>query len=258
MKQTKWVVQKSMHLGHIKTGVMVGSVIIYDEENNKLIIDGKVFDSTKDLEIMKRHNWVTPFDDTKARHVAEKAQVAEVKKIEETKAKDVEENKRKAELPVVKSDADEFGDIDISYTKKVASLPKEKNADLPVIRGDESPEERVKRLQSEVPVLEVVRDDSLGTPITNSVTPTGVKKLSAEEHAKLRAEALEKAKKGFVDPRIAEAQKAVDAVVPAKPAEVPVKRGPGRPKKAMPVKGTTETVVAATAPALPKIDVSKL
>jgi hypothetical protein len=240
-KHKKWVVQKSMHLGMIKTGVAVGTIIIHDEEHNKLIIDGKLYEQTKDLEIMIKHKWVTPFEDTKARAAAEKAQVEQAKRIE---THEKETKKNSTDMPIVRSDADDIADIDISYTKKAPALPREKNADMPVVRGDESPEERVKRMQAEIPVLEVVRDDSLGTNIADSITPTGIKHRTAEEHAKMREEALKKAQKGFVDPRIAEAQKAVDSI-PA-PAE---KRGRGRPKKA-----TVAAVVAGTSPKLPTIE----
>ena len=261
-KQTKYVVQKSMHLGNIKTGVRVGTVIIHDEENSKIIIDGKVFDSTKDLEILIRHKWATPIEDAKSLHKAQEA-----RKAEETKTKEEKENnevmKKSTELPVIRSDADEMKDIDISYTVKPKPLPvdKNKNHEMPVVRGDESPEERVARIQKEVPVLEVVHDDSLGEVGVGTATVTGVKHLTAEQHAKLRQEALEKAKKGFTDPRIAQAQKAIDAIekkdvdisytVEPQP-EKKAKRGPGRPAGSK-NKGTVESIVAGTSPELPKV-----
>ena len=248
-----------MHLGYIKTGVKVGTVITLDEDTNKLIIDGQVFDSTKDLDIMLKHGWATPYGDKEARKAAEAAKQAIEHREEVRVATDKVENKKDRVLPIIRSDMDDLADIDISHTKKQpkqASEKVDKTKPLPVIRGDEDADAHLKALMEEgVPAVPIIKDDGAlagsGGPSLNS----GVKVRTAEEHERLRQEGLAKAKRGFTDPRIADAQKAVDSVPVAAAVTTPVapaRRKPGRPrgpvKKAMTAQAEVKTVTKIAAP----------
>jgi hypothetical protein len=247
--QKRYIVKKAMHLGHIRTGIAVGDEILHDEKHNTMIIGGKVFDNTKDLDILKKYGWVALTSDKEAVEEVAKAKA----KVDEENQKRLEESEKakrdhERNLPVIKSDEDLMEDIDISHTRKAKKEPLPKKTHMEIIKGDQEPEEIIARAETEIKPMPVVRDDSLGGSSGPSRNAGAVKSLTAEQHAKLRADAEAKAKKGFVDPRIAQAKEAVDSVVPA-----PVKRGRGRPPKHA-KKGTVEGIVSGTGPKPPSLD----
>jgi hypothetical protein len=75
MATQKWIVKRAMHLGHIRTGVAVGDVITEDDEHNTVAINGKVYQSTEDLKILKKHGWAVPYEDKKQREEIGRAHV---------------------------------------------------------------------------------------------------------------------------------------------------------------------------------------
>ena len=65
----KWILTvKELHLGHCKETFRAGAVIELDEPNGRLIIDGRRFNDTRDLDVLKRqaerypdNPWVVPY-----------------------------------------------------------------------------------------------------------------------------------------------------------------------------------------------------
>jgi len=256
-KREKWVVnQREMHLGFIKHTVKAGAVIEHDIAEGKLYIDGNMFDNVKDLDILKKQGWVDPFSPQRAQSLAKAAELDAAKREEDIVGK----KPKQKPIPVVKSDVDEHPTIDISYTKKKKPEPTPKKAgeEMPVIRGDESPEERLARLQEEkraVP-MPVVQDDSLGMDDGQTSLNAGtVKTLSPEQHEQLRKEGQKKAKKGFTDERVVKQQKSEAKKKTAKKAmKKPAKKAE---KSKEPAKETEKKTVSTKNP-LPALDLEKL
>jgi len=150
-KQERWLLIQSMHLGWIKESFRAGTEIVHDKENNRLIIDGREFDTTKDLTILKRNDWVVPWSDEAAAEIDGESLVHDT--AEERRRTNLEKLQNRDGMKIVMSDEDEMGEtIDISYTKERKNrMPKTGNTGtraLPIIRGDESPAERQSRLKT--------------------------------------------------------------------------------------------------------------
>ena len=189
----KWILTQPMHLGFIRDGFRAGAVIEHHEQDDKLVIDGRTFDTAKDLEILKKHNWVVPFTEDALEDIQGGVAVAV--------AEDDEVNIKGTGMKIVKSDEDLMErEIDISHTKPEPKEPVDKNAPLEVIRGDESPEERVARLQSEIPDMPVVKDDGLGYSDSkaHSLNAGAVRTRTAQEVEKMRKDAQEKINSGEI------------------------------------------------------------
>jgi len=219
----KWIVKQNIHLGFIRQTVGKGTIIEHDTKNNILLIDGNVFDCSKDLQILKNNNFVDPFKDSSAESIlqeAEKESKERNERILEHKGKTNDQ----ISMPIIKDDSDEHKIIDISHTKK-NYMPKEIKNDMEIIKGDED----IKNRQVSMPI---VKDDSIGFS-TNEPSLNETKKpktLSIEEHEKIRKENLEKAKKGFVDERIAKAMEAANSINKVKTETKTSKKKIGRPK----------------------------
>jgi len=211
----------SRHLGFIREQVNAGSVIVHNLDDDTMTIDGRKFEISKDLAILKRHEWVERYTKTASDRARKKSEAKEQLRDKRIEAKKAEKGGKK-EMPIIRSDEDNIEVIDIRYTKKQKPEPKQKNSgELEVVRGDESPQERVRRLQEEIPVMPIVVDDSLGTNIgATSLNAGTVKPKTAEEHERLAKEGAEKAARGFTDPRIAEQAKTKTEVVAGVEIEV--------------------------------------
>jgi hypothetical protein len=191
MAQEKWIMTQTMHLGGCDMAFGAGTVIAHDTEMDCLKIRGCVYQNTIDLRILKKHGWVVPYsEEAIAEYEAEEEDRPFVQPVPE-------ELQEKRHMEVVQSDADLMNkDIDISWTKnRPQELEAGKDKELPVIRGDESLEERQRRvneLKSTPAKMPVVQDDSLGMDGMSSLNSGQVPVRTAEEHARLRAEAERK------------------------------------------------------------------
>lgn len=170
MATEKYIVAtKQWSLGFLKETVYAGNVITVDYDKGQISIDGRVFPDTRDIDIAKRqaerfpnNPLIIPFTDEDLRRIkGMKAPVAPPKP------------KPGENMKVIQSDEDLHETIDISSTQvskrkreaEEAAKAKVKKNGMPIIKGDESPEERVGRIQAEKLAegkMPVVRDDSLG------------------------------------------------------------------------------------------------
>jgi hypothetical protein len=208
-----YVLNQTMHLGIIKESFGSGTKIEYDPEARVMRIDGRIYEQTRDLDILKSNGWVSEYSDEI---------VEEVKKTNKPVLPDEKpsENKEKYKMKVIQSDEDLMDvDIDISHTKNQPKN-KDKNANLDVIKGDESAEERLERLQSTKPDMPIVRDDSLGLDAPDGEQP------GESLAAKIRAENLAKIAKKKSGESISETNENKDS--DSGTNETPKKRG--RPK----------------------------
>ncbi len=157
----KWVLCSTVHLGIARDSFPPGTVIEHLPEESAIIIEGKRYDSDRDLTALRilekktGKKWLVPFS---------AAAVTDARKTPSSLAKDkpamVDEGHKS--MPIIHSDRDSREDIDISSTK---NRPHSKNDSqkMDVIRGDENATERLARLQREgIPSMPIVRDDSLG------------------------------------------------------------------------------------------------
>lgn len=211
----KWILTvKELHFGHCKETFRAGSVIELDEANGRLIIDGRRFNDTRDLDVLKRQSlnhpenpWVIPYS-PEAR--AEILAATTPRAVPQRKALRPDQK-----LQVVQSDEDLNEPIDISDTKvgqrnaaakEAARMQRREDGKMEVIRGDETVEERLASLKDKTDIssiaerarlkasgavkMAVVKDDSLGAGFTgkNAVS------LNAGQHLPSREEA--EAKKG--------------------------------------------------------------
>jgi hypothetical protein len=204
----------------VKQSYPAGTVIekVTDENGVILVIDGKKYEETRDLDILKKHGWVEPYSASaektlKAEH--EKTLVKAQPKIVQEEEESIKIKNHKP-MKIIQSDEDLMNEtIDISHTKPAPKKAYDKNAPMEVIRGDESDVERIARLQTEIPKMPIVEgDESFGIEDASkpALNAGKVKVLTAAEHAAKRAEALKNA--GTANPAISAA-----------------KRGRGRPKK---------------------------
>jgi hypothetical protein len=180
-------VPREMHLGHIKETFGRGAVLELDEERGLLIIDGRKFDDTRDLEILERQAirnperpWIMPFSPEL---------LAQVKGIAEPVVDDVPRSRPGDGMPIIQDDSDDHPTIDIRDTQ-ISRVNAEKKADdresahnrevdrkMEIIRGDETAEERIARLKGKGDMnsmservaakrqratMPIVHDDSLG------------------------------------------------------------------------------------------------
>jgi len=215
MANEKWILTvRELHLGHCKETFRAGSVIELDEANGRLIIDGRRFNDTRDLDVLKRQSlahpdnpWVIPYSqDVRAKIIATTAPMA----VPQRKILRPDQK-----LQVVQSDEDLNDPIDISDTKvgqrnaaakEAARMQRREGGKMEVIRGDETVEERLASLKDKTDIgsiaerarlkasgavkMAVVKDDSLGAGFTGRSAIS----LNAGQHLPSREEA--DAKKG--------------------------------------------------------------
>ena len=196
-KVEKWILVQAMHLGFVRESCASGTIIIHELESDNLRINGRVFDCTNDLNILKRHGWVIPYTEEAAEDFGSVPQ--------ETVLRDVPaEFGEQRTMKVVRSDADLMAEpIDIRHTKTGFDKPqpRDKNAPLEVIRGDETLEQRAKRVAELVRTpadMPVVEDDSLGAEGLSSLNPGEVLERTPEEHEAMLQAHIQKMKgKGY-------------------------------------------------------------
>ena len=183
----KWILnRKELHLGYIKETFRAGAVIELDDANHTIIVDGRKFADTRDLDVLKRQAennpdapWILPYSKEGVLEVRAAFAPAEAPK---------RKPKPGENMQIVKSDEDLMdNEIDISDTQvskknaaaKEAARNKAKTGKLEIIRGDETVEERLASLKGKNDIssmservrlkasgsakMPVVKDDSLGS-----------------------------------------------------------------------------------------------
>lgn len=181
-----YILTRTMHFGFLKESFGKGAVIQYEPEASRVVIDGRKFEDYRDIEILKKQALKKPHDPWIIPYGQEAR--AELLAGEDDTCPVVPKNED-GKMPIVQSDVDSHEFIDISHTKisKIANEAKEaernraKSGELPVIKGDESVEERVAKLKgakttdlgaraervrlmnSKKAKMEIIHDDSLGS-----------------------------------------------------------------------------------------------
>ena len=157
----KWMLKKMVHFGGVKETFKAGSVFDVNTSKEEFSVEGRIFSGTKDIETAKRMGILVPYSEESKKEVGiEQERLAFVRS-------NIDAEPKFKTMKIIKSDADLMDkDIDIRWTKKAKAVPevKEKNGKLPVVRGNESVEERnarVEKLKSSIPVMPIVVDESL-------------------------------------------------------------------------------------------------
>lgn len=253
----KWILVQPMHLGFVRESFAAGTVITHELESDSLRIKGRVFDCSNDLDILKSHGWVVPYTDESAAAYGAVPQETVLREVP------VEVGEQRA-MKIVQSDADLMDEpIDIRHTKTGYDKPEPKPKDAPmeVIRGDETLEQRAKRvaeLSSAPAKMPVVKDDSLNAEGLSSLNPGQVRERTAEEHEAMRqAHIAAMKKKGYAvagddsaaAPAPATAKKATKKKAARKKAKTTTK------KKKVVRKARKARKVQAETPAAPKAEV---
>ena len=213
----KWIltVPKEIHLGFIKETFGRGAVIELDTDRGMLIIDGRKFEDTRDLELLQRASiknpdrpWVIPYTDEAYQNI--------IGGFQDMVAEPAPRKSRPGEgMEIVQDDTSDHPVIDIRHTQiskqteakkqeaRTAAHNREVDGKMEIIRGDESPEERIaslkgksdmQSLQERVALkrkrakMPIVHDDSLGMGVGKSEIP-----LNAGQHLPSREEADAKA-----------------------------------------------------------------
>jgi len=184
----KFILTRQMHLGYVKDTFNRGSVIEFFPERNVLVVNGRKFTDTRDIEILKRRSllkpdapWIIPYTQEAydvIRGVPAYPQAAQAP-----------ERRYDIPLPVVQSDEDSHELIDIRHTqvgKRKAEAKeaarqgirtRDREGKLEIIKGDQTVEERIADLEGKGDMkstaarvalkrqkakMQVVHDDSLG------------------------------------------------------------------------------------------------
>jgi hypothetical protein len=140
-----------LHLGHIKETFRRGAVIQFDPERNTLTIDGRRFEDTRDIDVLKRQAhkhpdkpWILPATEETISAMKGYGPAPTPKK-----PRPIEH------MAVVQSDQDLVDPIDIRHTQvskrnaeakdaaRTAAHDRDRNRAMEVIRGDETVEERI-------------------------------------------------------------------------------------------------------------------
>lgn len=224
----KWILTvRELHLGHCKETFRAGAVIELDELRNQLIIDGRRFDDTRDLDVLKRHDmkfpdnpWLIPYSKEG------RAAIMQGKIAAAPAARPLQKDQQ---LQVIQSDEDLNEPIDIRDTQisrvhaaeKEAIRVKVKTNGMEIIRGDETVEERIASLKGKTDMgsiaerarlkasgsvkMAVVKDDSLGAGFTgkNAVSMNAGQHLPSREEAESKSEDA----RAYADARKQEADK---------------------------------------------------
>src|SRR5210317_1377688 len=100
----KWVMTKSMHLGFIRESFSAGTTIAHNVEDGSVFIEGRKFDTSKDLDILKRHGWVVPFSDQIVGEIKGTAVSPDVRQ-------SIPEDKKPDKMEIVESDEDQMKEV---------------------------------------------------------------------------------------------------------------------------------------------------
>jgi len=159
----KLVLNREVHLGFIKETFQPGTVMEVDIVEQMLRVNGREFKDLRDVDILEKLGYTETYSAAKAKAIIRAASQTDSQRLRD-KAEEPRDKQRN--MDVVKSDADLMGeDIDIGWTKTPKKEAKVKGEKLPVIRGDETFEERRERLSklsTTIPKMPIVADDSLG------------------------------------------------------------------------------------------------
>jgi len=234
---------RELHLGFIKETFRCGAVIEHDDATGRLIVDGRRFDDTRDLDLLKKHDWVVPYSEENLALVLE----------DQSPMSPAARKPKPGEgMEIVTSDEDSHETIDISHTQvskantkakeesRAQAKAREKDRKMEIIKGDETVEERIARLEGKTDItsvservrlkrqaadMPIVQDDSLGAGVGKSEIP-----MNAGQHLPSREEveaktadakaAAESRKKGVEQVRAAGG---ID--VPSENAAEPAKSG---------------------------------
>jgi hypothetical protein len=172
MAVEKYIVAvKQWSLGFLKETVYRGNTLTVDREKNTLKIDGRSFQDVRDIDIAVRQ--AERFPDNPLIVPFTEETLARLRGMKAAQPSAAPKPRPGENMKVIQSDDDLHESIDISDTQvsrikreaKEAERNKAKVDKLPIIKGDETPEERVGRLQEEKRAegkMPIVRDDSLG------------------------------------------------------------------------------------------------
>ena len=236
----KFILTQQMHLGYAKDTFQRGAVIEYIPERNVLVIDGRTFQDTRDIDILKHRSqvrpdapWVVPFSE----------EVLEAIKgvPSHPQAATPPEKKSDGKLPIVTSDEDSHQVIDIRHTQvgkrnaeakdaaRIATKNRDKNNTLEVIRGDQSVEERIEELKGKTDMasvservqlkrkkasMPVVYDDSLGMGVGRGEIPMNAGQSLPSREDGEKAQALANAKAASYKSQVDKNRKAAGVDVP--------------------------------------------
>lgn len=158
--------KRELHLGHIKETFGRGAVIEHDVDNKRLIIDGRKFEDTRDLDILKRQAlkcpddpWVLPYSEETLQDVLG---LGSEKALPESK-----KDQKVGGMEVIQSDEDLQDTIDIRDTQvskrnneakeeqREAVKNRDKTGNMEVIRGDEGVNERLERLKGKTDLTSI-------------------------------------------------------------------------------------------------------
>jgi hypothetical protein len=210
----KWILTvKELHFGHCKETFRAGAVIELDEDNGRLIIDGRRFNDTRDLDVLKGQSnrcpdnpWVVPYTPQNRIEILQGIQPPMVSQQKQLRPDQ--------QMQVIQSDQDLSEEIDIRATqiskvaaaKKVGEKQYVKDHGMEIIRGDESVEDRIASLRGKNDIgsiaertrlkasgstrMQIVKDDSLGAGFTgkNSVSMNAGQHLPSREEADAKKE----------------------------------------------------------------------
>ena len=199
---------KEMHLGFVKETFRAGAVIELDDVNKRVIIDGRKFEDTRDLDVLKRQAIKNPDNAWMIPYSEEALEAIRGRPVRATPTKP-----RPGEgMQVVKSDEDLNEPIDIRDTQvsrknneaKEAARNKPKSDKLEVIRGDETVQERLAALKDKTDInsmaervrlkqagakMNIVRDDSLGMGVSSKAPAMNAgQRLPSREAVEANAE----------------------------------------------------------------------
>ena len=233
---------RELHLGFIKETFRCGAVIEHDEASGRLIVDGRRFDDTRDLDLLKKHDWVVPYSEENLALVLE----------DQSPMAPAPKKKPGENMEIVTSDEDSHETIDISHTQvskanalakedaRTAAKEREKDRKMEIIKGDETVEERIARLEDKTDMasvservrlkrqaaeMPIVQDDSLGAGVGKSEIP-----MNAGQHLPSREEVEAKTEeaKAAADARkkgVEQVRAAGGIEVPSENAAEPAKSG---------------------------------
>lgn len=281
--ETYLVTRKELHLGFVKETFGRGAVIVHDIANKRMIVDGRPFEDARDIELLKRQAVKFPNKPYIVPYSPEKE--AELKGLQVAAPTPQPKPRPGENMPVVQSDEDMHTDINIEHTKvaaqkqaerDAANQPRDPNAPMEIIRGDETVEDRIARLEREradrramgkgtdlaaekqlvelkakhAQGTEVVHDDSYGMSIGKNEIP-----LNAGQHLPSREEAEAKTADaaGMAEVRKTQAQQARDRlglsdvemeVVPMPGQATGSHEAPSEPSSSPPVQDARDTRIA--------------
>jgi len=183
---------KNLHLGYIKESFAKGTIIEHDEENNCIIVDGRTFKDTRDLDILKKQSkgnkkdpWIVDYSEETLNKISSS---------NNDTIKPVRKSRISNHMKVIRSDSDLIDPVDIKDTQvskrvaanKAAAKKKVLEEGMPIINADETADERLAKLkgkndiksiaervelkQKKV-VMPIVVDDSLGNLADSTATP---------------------------------------------------------------------------------------